>query len=189
MRRVAAIGMGAIVLVSLVPWLRHLRSFWTLTAFVALAVWGLLVFSDLRRLSAWLGLQRVRQDRAENRGRSRSVRGWLLPGGIVVALMFTVPHYMATSSGAYKLAVSTASQTPQFREALGVPVKEAWFSEGKFRWGERGSAELLIPVHGHLGSGNLRVVAVKDDGRWKLTELVLELEHPERRIDLLSPSR
>jgi hypothetical protein len=104
----------------------------------------------------------------------------------VVLLMFTLPHFIATTSGAYKLAVATARQTPQFTEALGRPVSEAWFSDGKTEYGNPTKAELMIPVKGSRQKGDLRVLAIEEDGRWRLTELTLELTQPDKHIDLLS---
>ncbi len=113
-------------------------------------------------------------------------RKLLLGAAIVLVLMLTVPHFMATNSGIYKLAVSTAHQSPQFREALGPPISEAWFSEGEWQWGDSGKGKMLIPVRGRLGSGNLRALAIRDAGHWRLTQLTLELAQPNEHIDLLS---
>jgi hypothetical protein len=117
---------------------------------------------------------------------SPRTRNLLLGAVLVVMLMFTAPHFMATMSGAYKLAVATAHQSPEFREALGTPVTEAWFSEGTMQLGNSADAKLLIPVRGPKQNGSLRVQAVKDDGVWRLRELTLELERPGESIDLLS---
>ncbi len=103
----------------------------------------------------------------------------------LLALMLTVPHFMATGSGAYKLAVTTAHQSPRFKEMLGEPITETWFSEGKEVFGNPATADLLIPVQGRMRRGSLRVRAVKEGGRWRLTELKLELEQPNEQIDLL----
>ena len=92
---------------------------------------------------------------------------------------------MATTSGAYKLAVATAHQNTQFTQTLGPPIKEAWFSEGKQVWSNPATAEMLIPVRGQMRSGNLRARAIKEAGQWRLTELMLELASPDERIDLL----
>jgi len=116
---------------------------------------------------------------------SPRTRNLLLGAVLVIVLMFTAPHFMATMSGAYKLAVVTAHQSPQFKEALGTPVAEAWFSEGTMQLGNPGEAKLLIPVRGTKLSGSLRVQAIKDDGVWTLRELTLELEKPGESIDLL----
>lgn len=118
---------------------------------------------------------------------SAKIRNFLIAAAVVVALMLTVPHFTATTSGAYKLAVATAHQKPRFTQMLGAPITEAWFSEGKQVWGNPATAEMLIPVRGQTRSGNLRARAIKDGGQWRLTELTLELT-PDEHIDLLGKS-
>ena len=117
---------------------------------------------------------------------SPRLRRFLIAAAVVVALILTVPHFVATTSGAYKLAVATAHQKPQFTQTLGAPVTEAWFSEGRQVWGNPATAEMRIPVSGQIRSGNLRARAIKDVGHWRLTELTLELTSPDERIDLLA---
>ncbi len=97
-------------------------------------------------------------------------------------------HFAGTTSGAYKLAVATAHQTREFNEALGAPITEGWFSQGKIVWGNPVTAELVIPVRGKLRKGNLQVLAIKDSQGWRLTELTLELTQPDEQIDLLPKS-
>ena len=81
------------------------------------------------------------------------------------------------------------SRPPLFSEALGAPVKEAWFSDGKTVLANPATAELLIPVRGRMRRGNLRAKAIKDGGSWRLTELTLELSQPDEQVDLLSNAR
>lgn len=114
----------------------------------------------------------------------RLPRKMMLGAALVLVLMLTVPHFMATTSGAYKLAVATAHESPRFIDALGAPVTEAWFSEGKEVRGK--SSEMLIPVRGGIRRGDLRVRAVKDGRGWRLTELTLSLDGQSEPIDLLS---
>jgi hypothetical protein len=110
--------------------------------------------------------------------------------GLAVFLSFglAIVHFVGTGSGAYALAVSTAHQTPQFREVLGTPVRESWFPSFKFTFGDPWAAKLLIPVRGRLRGGNLRASATKSGRHWRLSELTLELTQPDERIDLLSKS-
>jgi hypothetical protein len=75
-------------------------------------------------------------------------RKLLWGGAFVLILMLTVPHFVATNSGIYKLAVTTAQQSQQFRDVLGPPVSDAWFSEGTWQFGNSGRGEILIPVQG-----------------------------------------
>ena len=77
---------------------------------------------------------------------SRRLRKLLSGAVFVLVLILTLPHFAATTSGAYKLAVATAHQTPQFGQALGTPVKEAWFSDGRIVLANPATAEMLIPV-------------------------------------------
>jgi len=116
---------------------------------------------------------------------SARLRKFSIGALIIIVLMLTVPHYVATTSGAYKLAVATAHQRSQFTQPLGEPITEAWFSEGKQVWSNPARAEMLIPVRGQMRSGNLRARAIKEAGQWRLTELMLELTSPDERIDLL----
>lgn len=112
-------------------------------------------------------------------------RRWLIRIALIVVLILTVPHFVAINSGAYKLAIATANAKLEFNDALGPPIREAWFSEGTTRYGQQAKADLLIPVRGSKRNGNLRVRAIKDQGNWKLNELTLALSQPEKRIDLL----
>ena len=84
---------------------------------------------------------------------------------------------------------ATRHQTPQFTEALGAPIGEAWFSESTMEYGNPAKAELTIPVKGSRQKGDLRALAIKEDGRWKLKKRTLELSQSGERIDLLATSR
>jgi Cytochrome oxidase complex assembly protein 1 len=183
MRKTVVIVMGIIVAASCVPWLRHQHFFSVLVGATIIALAGFIVFGGVGALFAWL---RSQQAGATQSGWwSPRVRNRLLGAAFFLVLMLTVPHFMATTSGAYKLAIATALQSPQFGDTLGDPVTEAWFSQGKEEWGSPARAEMLIPVRGRMRRGNLRALAIKNDGRWRLTELTLELSQPEEHIDLL----
>jgi hypothetical protein len=112
-------------------------------------------------------------------------RNLLTGSAFILLLMLTASHFLAVTSGAYKLAVATAQQRAEFNDELGPPVREAWFSGGKTQFGKRAKADLLVPVQGSKRKGSLRVLAIKDQENWKLKELTLELAQPEKRIDLL----
>jgi Cytochrome oxidase complex assembly protein 1 len=117
---------------------------------------------------------------------SRSFLTWILWCfllGIFVPPLF---HLAAREFDPYKLAFQTARQSPEFKDALGSPVKEGWFFDSEIQLGDRATAKMLIPVRGSIRTGNLRAQAVKDYGRWRLTELTLELTKPNQSIDLLA---
>jgi hypothetical protein len=187
MRKTAAIVVGILVGASCIPWLRHQHFFSVLGGVITVVLFCVLVFGGGRAVSAW-----SRQIPIGNQAGASSSSWWspklrvrLLVAAIVLALGFPIVHFAGTANGAYTLAVATAHQTPRFGEVLGAPVTEGWFPEFKFTFGEPGSAKLLIPERGRLRRGNLRALAIKEDGRWRLTELTLELEQPDEHIDLL----
>src|SRR5713226_6139411 len=185
MRKRLAIVMGIVVAASCVPWLRHQPFFSVLVGVTTVGLIGLIVFGSARGLSTWSKQKHQQADSAQSGWWSPRFRNLLLGAVLVLVLMLTLPHFMATTSGAYKLAVATAHQSPQFREALGVPATEAWFSEGNIELGNEARAEIVVPVHGQRHQGNLRALAIKDGGSWRLQELILELTQSGDRIDLL----
>lgn len=189
MRKTAAIVVGILVGASCIPWLRHQHFFSVLGGVITVALFGLLVFGGLRAISVWWRQIAIEPGRKQFNWWSPKLCVRLLAAAIILALGFPIVHFAGTSSSVYTLAVTTARQTPQFNEVLGAPVREGWFPEFKFTFGEPGSAKLLIPERGQLRRGNLRVLAIKENGRWRLQELTLELAQPEQRIDLLMNAR
>jgi Cytochrome oxidase complex assembly protein 1 len=187
-RRVVPIVVAAVVTASCIPWLRHQRFFSAFVAIITVLLAMYMVFGFARAFSSWMERGR-QQDSAQFGWRSPRLRNLMLGAALIVVLVLTVPHFVATRNGAYKLALATAHETPKFVEALGTPISEAWFSEGKIEYGDAPKAELAIPVTGSKQKGNLQVVAIKEDGRWRLQKLTLELVESGERIDLLQRSR
>jgi hypothetical protein len=180
------IAIGIILVVSSIPWIRNQPIFPLLLVLAILAFAVLTASSFAQTLSAAWKQIRQPADWARFNWRSASARNRLLGGAFVVVLILVVPHYMATTNGAYQPAVATAHQSPLLGKAMGEPVTEAWYSDGKVGWGNPATAELRIPVQGPTRSGNLWAKAFKNDGVWKLTELTLEFTQPGERIDLLN---
>jgi hypothetical protein len=108
---------------------------------------------------------------------------WCLLLGLFIPPVF---HFAARKFDPYKLAFRTARLSPEFIDALGSPVKEGWFFDSEMQLGDPAMAKMVIPVRGSTRTGNLRAKAVKEHGRWRLTELTLELTKPDRSIDLLA---
>jgi hypothetical protein len=176
--------MGIIVVASCIPWLRHQHFFSIGVGVTAIVLAGLLVTGGVHAVSTWS--KRQQSGSQPSSWLSPRLRNWLLMAVLLGLLIPVVSQFVAKSSDAYKLAVATAHQTPQFTEALGAPIREEWFSEGRTEYGNPTKAELTIPVKGSRGKGDLRALAIKEDGRWKLKELTLELAQSGERIDLLA---
>jgi hypothetical protein len=184
-----SIVVAIVVAASCIPWVRRQPFFSVLVGIITVVLFGFIVFGGVRALATWSKQRRQQRDLTQSRWRSSRFRNLSIGVALIVVLVLTVPHFMVTSSVAYKLAVATAHQSTQLNELLGTPVSEGWFSEGKIEFGDSATADLVIPVLGRLHSGNLRAFVVKDNGRWRLKDLTLELAHPREPIDLLADSR
>lgn len=182
MRKVSSIIIGIVIAASCIPWLRHQRFFSVLVGITAVALIGLIVFGWLHTLSAWSKRKRQQPNSARSGWWSPKILNLLLGAVLISLFVPMVAQFMTKTSSVYKLAVATAHGAPQFRETLGLPIREAWYSEGEI---DSGKAELTIPVEGSKRKGNLRTLAIKEDGHWKLTSLNLELSQPDEHIDLL----
>jgi hypothetical protein len=111
---------------------------------------------------------------------------WIL-GCTLVGIVGPLPfHFVAKKFDPCKLAIQTARQNREFLDAFGSPVKEGWFFDGQEQFGDPATAKMMIPVRGSTRAGNLSVRAIKDHGRWHLTQLTLELTKPDQSIDLLA---
>jgi hypothetical protein len=113
------------------------------------------------------------------------VAGVLLIGSFVISI-FSVMR----SSDAYTQAVARASASPVVQEALGTPIREAFFFAGKITLnGASGKAQLSIPLEGPKGEGTLHVDATKTAGEWKFDHLFVQVRPSGNRIDLLQESK
>jgi Cytochrome oxidase complex assembly protein 1 len=189
MRKVLITVVAIVVAASCIPWLRRQSSFSVLVGITAIALAAFIVFRVVRALAGWSKREHQQGRSTQSAWWSPRLRNLSLGAAIILVLMFTVPHFVATAGGAYKLALATANQTPQFAQVLGAPIREAWFSEGRTEYGNPAKAVLTIPVTGSKQKGNLQVIATKEDGHWKLKQLTLELAGSGEQINLLSSSR
>jgi hypothetical protein len=186
MRRRVAIVVAIVVGTSCIPWIRHWHFFPAVAAATTVMLLCLIGYGVVRTLLSWS--TRTQEKSESNRPVRLHPKLWLVIMSIpaFLLLVFVLPHFLATSTDVYKLAVATAHKSPQFTETLGKPVTEGWFSEGRLERGNQARSEIVIPVYGRTRKGNLYAVALKVDGNWKLQGLSLELTDPEQHIDLLS---
>ncbi len=121
---------------------------------------------------------------------------WFVPVGCLsllvlfaafVGSIFFVAAGAMKSSDAYKDAVAQAQASPAVVEALGTPIKTGFFTSGSVNTtGPGGDAALSIPISGPKGKATIQVEAKKSGGEWTYSTLVVEVENPQQRIDLLA---
>ncbi len=135
----------------------------------------------------------------ENRGSwwSRNWK-WVVPVGCLVPLLvvggcvasiFFVATTAMKSSDVYKDALVKAQSNPAVVEALGSPITTGFFTGGSINSsGPSGDAAFSIPLSGPKGKGTIQLEAKKSGGEWTYSTLVVDIENPEQRIDLLADS-
>jgi len=105
--------------------------------------------------------------------------------GFVVGI-FALVFGIMKSSDAYKMAVLRASNSPQVVAAIGRPIKEGTFTAGSIHvTNETGEANLIIPISGPKGQGNIHVGATKSGSMWTFYKLYVVVDGSGQQIDLL----
>ncbi len=100
---------------------------------------------------------------------------------ILVMLVFGVMK----SSDVYQDAVARAKASPAVQAALGTPIEEGYLVTGDINVsGASGEANLIVPLSGPKGNGNVFLNATKSAGTWNFSSLVFESGGEE--LDLLA---
>lgn len=106
-----------------------------------------------------------------------------------VAAVFGLVEASFQSSGAYTQALTRAQANPQVSGRIGLPLKPGWFATGSISINnDSGSADLVIPISGPKGKGEIYAVATKTAGIWHYKTLVVEVSGQQDRIDLSQAS-
>jgi len=89
------------------------------------------------------------------------------------SLTFTVES-MFRNTEIYRTTLGQAGSSPCVATKVGTPFEPGWLITGNFEEsGSKGNAHLEIPIHGPKGKGELVVSGEKQNGTWKVTELLL----------------
>ena len=122
---------------------------------------------------------------------------WFVPAGCLsmivlfaafIGSILLVATSAMKSSDVYKDAVAKAQANPEVVEALGTPMTTGFFTSGSINVsGPSGDAKLSIPLSGPKGKATIQVEAKKSAGEWTYSKLVVEVENPQKQIDLLPP--
>jgi hypothetical protein len=105
-------------------------------------------------------------------------------GGLFGGVFYGLKH-----SAAYEMAVAKLETSPIATNILGSPIATGTPFGGISFNGASGSAELSFSATGPKAAGVVYVAAVKKDGIWSITRLVLKLNDSGRAIDLIGGTR
>lgn len=121
---------------------------------------------------------------------------WFLPvlvigGGTAtvggIALFVMGISGILKSSDAYREALARAMASSQVQEALGNPLEAGDTVTGEIKLiNSGGRASLSIPIQGPNGKATIRVRAMKADGRWTFSRMVVTIDATGQEIDLNS---
>src|SRR3982074_1350223 len=119
---------------------------------------------------------------------------WFVPTGCLTLFVGAVFFVAAIvlfvfgamkSSDVYKMALSRAKADSRVTEAIGTPIKEAWFVTGHTEVnGGSGQADLTIPIHGPNGEATIYATATKSAGEWQYSKLIVKIKGTGDQIDL-----
>jgi len=121
---------------------------------------------------------------------------WFVPAGCLslivlfaafVGSILLVATTAMKSSDVYKDAVAKAQANPAVVEALGTPITTGFFTSGSINTSSNtGDATFSIPLSGPKGKATIQVEARKSAGEWTYSKLLVEVENPQKQIDLLA---
>ena len=120
---------------------------------------------------------------------------WALPVGCLtpvavcggfVALILSVVFGAIKSSTAYTDSLATVRAAPQVQQAIGQPMKPAYFVTGNINTSPgAGHADIVYSVTGPKGSASVHAVADKAAGKWTFYTLDVTIGKTGKRFDLL----
>lgn len=107
---------------------------------------------------------------------------------VFVALILAVVFGVIKSSQVYNQAIDKATNHPDVTATMGTPIKPQWFVTGNFEVnGPSGRADITIPLTGPNADARIYANAIKAQGQWTFTSLVVHIEHNQQYINLLAP--
>ncbi|MCS6841587.1 MAG: cytochrome c oxidase assembly factor 1 family protein [Roseiflexus sp.] len=111
----------------------------------------------------------------------------VLVGACIGGIFFAVIGSIRTSD-VVQGALARAERDPEVAAALGAPLEVGWLPTGSIRFSNgfnsgSGDANLTLPISGPRGSGEMIVEAVRRNGMWRYSRLIVAVGN--RRIDVL----
>jgi len=123
---------------------------------------------------------------------------WAAPGGCLLVVMLAFGGCVAIAAGVFGLmknnevyagALAQAQASAAVQEAIGTPVEAGWMVSGHIdQSGDRGDAELTIPVSGPRGAGTIFVEAENAGAGWTYQVLTFVPANGDP-VDLLAEGR
>lgn len=128
----------------------------------------------------------------------RSQRAWAIAGlavwvisiGGIGAMVVGLPR-MLKSAGAYELTMDVVRSDQQVVAALGPDIHDRFWVFGQVSVNDNGTgfANYTIPIYGERGSANVISEAVREGNRWKIRQLIVNVEGRQKAIVIIRQGR
>ncbi len=122
----------------------------------------------------------------------RVQRNWTIVGVILVSIfvlsfsgLFFGLISSFKSSVAYTAAIERVRSDPRAIKVLGQPIEVGFLVTGTIKTsGPNGEAALAFSVEGSKAEGEVYTGSIKENGKWRLVKLYLDVPEVNRRFDL-----
>lgn len=100
------------------------------------------------------------------------------------AILFGVMGILK-SSEPYQVGLERAKANPEVKEELGEPINASFVVSGRVNLNkENGDADLVFPISGPKGTGQVHVKGAKNNGVWNYQDISVTLPKSGKTVDL-----
>lgn len=128
----------------------------------------------------------------------RSQRAWGIAGLIIWVvviggfgtLIVSLPRILK-SSDAYEMTMRAVRSDQRVTTALGPEIQDRFWVFGQIvvNANGSGSANFSIPIYGEKGSANVSSQASRENGRWTIRQLIVDIEGEKQPIVIIRAGR
>jgi|SRR5580704_6361521 hypothetical protein len=134
----------------------------------------------------------VNQSWMERHPYGKIVLGALVIAGLLVLFLcglFGGIQYAFKHSDVYHTAMARAQSDPRVIEQVGDSIHAKWIWQGNINLeNSDGNANMVVPIAGSRGEGDIHLVAKKHAGVWTFSQLEFEMKSGSESINLLPPA-
>ena len=114
-------------------------------------------------------------------------------GLIASAAIFFGVVNMIKSTEVYRMALATATSSPEIQEALGTPIEPGFMPQGSVNSHTSDgttieTADLTIPLKGPKASASLHYAGRKAGGQWEASDFTVTVEGSGKKIRVGPPN-
>ena len=119
---------------------------------------------------------------------------WFVPTGCVTLIVLFILFFGGIFYGVSSLmknatptkeAFQLASTNTEVIDVIGEPIKQGFMFTGNISTsGSTGNADIVMPIEGSKGEGEIYIIAEKKLGKWEYSTLLFKDKNSEKEVDL-----